>query len=301
MQRFFKSISPAFLRRIDHHLLINRPFIWATKIHHVLYWGLLGNLFAVIYAFLLPVSEPSPLSGTFVLMIPVAIGLVFWGKALQETGYWHHLVGAKPKFLLRNQFLFGLGCLLLTAIPVVYLQILDSRLQTAFVFSEDAGSIVMIQWLMIMLPLAWMIIELLAYMRFQQIIWTVGGGLLIFILELVVCSLMMMGEVGRSNAAPVLLLIFVLVQLFAFMIAAFNQEILSKAGRLWQSMCVVFSGLLLLILPILFWVNVTYLDKARTTFELIALCWFLGLLLAGTMWHLALRKRLMELQAQPAK
>ncbi|MDJ0509544.1 MAG: hypothetical protein QNJ64_09870 [Crocosphaera sp.] len=41
MKEFFK---PKFLKKIDRYLLLNYPQIWITKIHYVLFYGLLVNI-----------------------------------------------------------------------------------------------------------------------------------------------------------------------------------------------------------------------------------------------------------------
>lgn len=307
MQRFFTSISPAFLRRLDHQLLINRPFVWATRIHHVLYWGLLGNLFAVLYALLLPMSEydlPSPWSGTLVLVFPILIGLVLWGRSLQQTGYWDHLIGTKNKYLLRNQFLFGLGALVLSAMPIVFFAMVEYRsipvlLHYGLGPTESVG--VALRWALVIFPVIWMVVELFAYLRWAQILWTVVIGLGLVILETAVGGLLLMGS--NVNNSVVGLLALLLIQLCAFVVAAYNRELLSPAGRTWQTMALIFASLILLSLPtvIAACFAIGYDGGRFWSPTMFSSLWLGGLALAGTLWHTGFRRRIMELQSQPNK
>lgn len=44
---FILKISPAFLKRFDHYLRVNHPWIWATRIHLNLYFSVLLSLFFI--------------------------------------------------------------------------------------------------------------------------------------------------------------------------------------------------------------------------------------------------------------
>ncbi|MFK7923405.1 MAG: hypothetical protein AB8H47_15690 [Bacteroidia bacterium] len=307
MQRFFTALSPAFLSRLDHQLLINRPFIWATRIHHVLFWGLLGNLFALIYALLLPMSEDdltSPWSGTLVLIFPVLIGLVLWGRSLQQTGYWDHLVGTKSKDLLRNQFLFGLGALVLSAMPIVFFAVVEYRSIPALLhygLEHTESGDVALRWLLMIVPFIWMCVELFAYLRWIHILWTVVIGLGLVILETAVGGLLLMGS--NVNNSVVGLLALLLIQLFAFLVAAYNREILSPAGRAWQTMCLVFASIILMLCPMVLAGCFAIGSEGTNFWSPTMISWLIvgGLALAGSLWHLGFRRRIMELQAQPDK
>lgn len=52
----FKKIAPGFLNRIDTHLLTKYPVIWMSKIHYVLWFGLLLYLASTIIGFLVPIN-----------------------------------------------------------------------------------------------------------------------------------------------------------------------------------------------------------------------------------------------------
>ncbi|MEL7530356.1 MAG: hypothetical protein AAFN10_03570 [Bacteroidota bacterium] len=299
MQRFFATISPAFLRKLDQQLLINRPFLWATRIHHVLYWALLGNVFAACYAYLLPISGeniPSPWSGTIVLSLPVLSGLVFWAKSLQERGYWLHQKVIPQKSLLRNQALFGLGSLLISAIPVVFFSIVSMRLNSLMTYGDYEAIAFRQQWGILIFPFVWMMVEVFAYLRWHEILWAFVAGICLITLEIMVLGLMTFGASGAVG--PILLLVLFLVQLFAFTVNAYNLEVKSSAGRTWQAICLLFASLILLYLPIAIWMLISMPSKSFATDEML-MAWLLGLLLAGTIWHLGFRKRIMQIQAQP--
>ncbi|MDJ0898142.1 MAG: hypothetical protein QNJ55_04975 [Xenococcus sp. MO_188.B8] len=46
-------LNPKFLRKIDRYLLLNRPFLWSTRVHYVLYYGLLINIISILLTFIL--------------------------------------------------------------------------------------------------------------------------------------------------------------------------------------------------------------------------------------------------------
>ncbi|MEM6348523.1 MAG: hypothetical protein AAF927_31865 [Bacteroidota bacterium] len=300
MYRFIATISPAFLRKLDQNLLINHPFLWATRIHHVLYWALLGNIFATCYAFLLPINEqsiPSPWSGTIVLSLPILIALVLWAKSLQERAYWQHQKTVPDAVLGRNLLLFGLGSLLISVIPIVYFGIVSMRLNALIDYGNYEFISLREQWVWLIFPFFWMLVEVFAYLRWHQILWAFVIGISLFILESMFFGLAVAGSGG--NSAPAVLFLLFLVQLFAFTVSAYSSGVKSRFGRTWQTVCLVFSSLILLTIPTLFF-GVSRME-ANASFEKreLLFCWLVGLVLGASIWHFGFRKRILAIQAQP--
>ncbi|MEM6725914.1 MAG: hypothetical protein AAF598_17865, partial [Bacteroidota bacterium] len=57
---WMNRITPRFLTRLDHWLLVNHPFIWRTRIHVVAFWSLI-----VVNGLILGVTSIVPMSPRF--------------------------------------------------------------------------------------------------------------------------------------------------------------------------------------------------------------------------------------------
>jgi len=78
----FKKIAPGFVNRIDTYLLTNYPIIWISKIHYVLWFGLLLYLISALIGFFVPVDLTSRAdSGLWFLLLSVLSFIIswFWG------------------------------------------------------------------------------------------------------------------------------------------------------------------------------------------------------------------------------
>ncbi|MEM7104469.1 MAG: hypothetical protein AAF502_15135 [Bacteroidota bacterium] len=79
------KIQPAFLKKIDHYLLINNPVIWRTRVHYFLFYSLVvGNFIAFTAAVATPVKldnvmRISNFDMTYVIsMILMGFVAIFW-------------------------------------------------------------------------------------------------------------------------------------------------------------------------------------------------------------------------------
>ncbi|MCC5943681.1 MAG: hypothetical protein JJT94_02000 [Bernardetiaceae bacterium] len=81
MKRLQKLLTPPFLSRLDKHLLLNYPAIWATKVHYVLFYGVLSFVLLFGLTFLFPTTPASglPIVGTWIFLSVLAIvPTLFW-------------------------------------------------------------------------------------------------------------------------------------------------------------------------------------------------------------------------------
>ena len=81
MQRILRSLTPHWLRQLDHSLLISRPAIWATRIHFVLFYGgvALGIAALLGYYTASSVDQASDITfRTSYMIIPSALMFGFW-------------------------------------------------------------------------------------------------------------------------------------------------------------------------------------------------------------------------------
>lgn len=76
-----RKLIPNFLRNLDAYLLLNAPVIWISKIHYVLFFGLLMWLFSALIGFVIPINlfESQDLGIWYFLFTILAIvALCFW-------------------------------------------------------------------------------------------------------------------------------------------------------------------------------------------------------------------------------
>ncbi len=76
-----KKLIPPFLRRIDTYLLLNYPVAWISKIHVVLFYGLITWTLSALSGLIIPInlSETQDLGLWYFLFTILAIvALCFW-------------------------------------------------------------------------------------------------------------------------------------------------------------------------------------------------------------------------------
>ncbi|MDX2282850.1 MAG: hypothetical protein NW241_01750 [Bacteroidia bacterium] len=81
MMRLLDGLTPDFLKRWDHALLIRRPGLWSTRLHYVLVYGGAFSALLLIYSLFRPLSTRSvpdmPLETTL-SFLPAAAGVLIW-------------------------------------------------------------------------------------------------------------------------------------------------------------------------------------------------------------------------------
>ena len=143
MIRIFDQIIPTFLKKIDRKLLLNHPGIWASQIHYLIFFALIGLGFVLLNALLIPVQTwdiPDPDIGFAVLFVPCAFALAIWAWRISlfkvEKGFGIRNAG----IAFRDQLIYAAGILMLAALPFVYGQVLSSRIAQAvdpYTFNDD--------------------------------------------------------------------------------------------------------------------------------------------------------------------
>lgn len=126
MHRLLARLVPPFLRRLDQSLLLHHPAIWATRIHYVLFYGVLGLGLLTLHALSRPLALPDlPQPGANLAWLTLAAlaALAFWGW--QSRAF-------------RDQVPRGLGCWYLLGVsllalgPLLYTSLLTWRIDRAF-------------------------------------------------------------------------------------------------------------------------------------------------------------------------
>ena len=75
----FKKIAPGFLNRLDTYLLTNYPIVWISKIHYVLWFGLLLYLSSTAIGFLVPINLTSRADdGLWFVLLSVLSFVLSW-------------------------------------------------------------------------------------------------------------------------------------------------------------------------------------------------------------------------------
>lgn len=83
MKNFLSALIPGFLKRLDKRYLLSNPFMWMTKLHYVLFYGMAGFLLTVGVLFSYPVAEgnlPSfpPVIISVAVLTLIPLGLWFY-------------------------------------------------------------------------------------------------------------------------------------------------------------------------------------------------------------------------------
>ncbi|MCB0840452.1 MAG: hypothetical protein KDD99_27485, partial [Bacteroidetes bacterium] len=131
MRRKLRLFIPRFLKNLDQKLLINYPGIWSTKIHFVVFYGLVGLAIMGMYALSLPVdlsNVPDPNRSFRLASIPVGVFFLFWVYLISsrqvEKEFGH---GWKNSF--QSQFIYALAILIIAAIPVLSANMMSFKIR----------------------------------------------------------------------------------------------------------------------------------------------------------------------------
>ncbi|MBA2613299.1 MAG: hypothetical protein H0U95_15125 [Bacteroidetes bacterium] len=75
----FKKIAPGFLNRLDTYLLTNYPVVWISKIHYVLWFGLVLYFLSAAIGWLVPIDLTSKADdGLWYLLLSVLAFILSW-------------------------------------------------------------------------------------------------------------------------------------------------------------------------------------------------------------------------------
>lgn len=148
MYRIFQRLTPAFLRKLDHELLISRPGLWATRLHYLLFYWLIGAGLASILLMLMPIQfneVPRGENSTVMMMIVSAIALIAWAVQLAHYQPWKQGESHWRLHALRDQGIYALGVGLLLMLPLGFFMLHTQRLDNAIADAELARETEMIE------------------------------------------------------------------------------------------------------------------------------------------------------------
>ncbi len=151
MLRKLQALSPPFLKRLDHHLLIHYPALWATRIHQVIFFGSLAFGLLALKALFTPIKlqdVPDTETHFGLLMVPVALCAGLWAIRVYQFKPEKVFGERKAGQWMREQLIYILGILFMISGPIAYTVILnhkidhkiDDQLFAQDVFVLDMGS-----------------------------------------------------------------------------------------------------------------------------------------------------------------
>lgn len=76
-----KKLIPSFLKRLDQYLLLNHPLIWISKIHYILFYGVLLNAVSALIGWTIPLDliYPQDLALWYFLFSVISVVILcFW-------------------------------------------------------------------------------------------------------------------------------------------------------------------------------------------------------------------------------
>jgi hypothetical protein len=130
-----RPLVPGFLKKIDQKLLLNKPGIWSSRIHLVLYYGVLFILFLALLAFL----EPRDLRDytttkfwtAFVCIISV-IALTVWLIYLLRFNVFKKYGNIRPLHALGTFVLYFICTGIIVLFPYVHAAVESIRANAAY-------------------------------------------------------------------------------------------------------------------------------------------------------------------------
>ncbi len=125
-----KRFIPSFLKQIDNYLLLNHPIIWISKIHYVIFYGIITTVLSALSGIVIPVSLSHPQDLAlwyFLFTILAIIALCFW--------VYHNVIfNLEKKFGKRHWvdeykiFLVNFCCVfVLASFPIAFTAIYNAR------------------------------------------------------------------------------------------------------------------------------------------------------------------------------
>jgi hypothetical protein len=138
--KLLNKLVPSFLKKLDHHLLLNHRLIWETRFHYVLFYGLTALLGATalgyIYPMSLSLSLPSQYAIAGIVAVPSGILLLYWVYTQMQYSIEQNF-GKRFSGLALARFGIYTATFFLFALPSLQLgRILDNRMASLVSESE---------------------------------------------------------------------------------------------------------------------------------------------------------------------
>ncbi|MBX7241615.1 MAG: hypothetical protein K1X92_07690 [Bacteroidia bacterium] len=131
--RFLENLTPPFLKKLDKYLLLNRPNLWSTQIHHLLFWGSILNGLLIFAGFWYPVKlndVPHTEEVSFLTVIPVLIAFLAWVYKMSLHKAEAVFGQTNTSIQNRNVLIYLLGIFFLFSGPVIFGISLNKKIRT---------------------------------------------------------------------------------------------------------------------------------------------------------------------------
>ncbi|MEL6593789.1 MAG: hypothetical protein AAFQ68_27050 [Bacteroidota bacterium] len=313
MSRLLQNLSPRWLLRLEKRWLLRDPELWATRIIHVLFWGLLGLGLALTYAFYVPFGERHIrlwLWGSAVMGVLSLGAFVWWWRMLLRYPAAGQAGRLKGWLSIRNLILFVLGSAILSAIPVVFFEVIALRwyefMHDFAPFEGVAPEYLPFQqrhiwplWLMAGIPILTLLTDMAAHMRSREFWLTVGTTLGLIVL--ISLFLEILGK-GRNTALPLFVVMALVAQVRILVEWVFEDNPIPEHAIGAQVIFLGISSIHILIIPIAILTSIqlnVYIANPVALFNIQLCAWIIGTALAWLMWHIYFRPKVLDLYLKP--
>ncbi|MEM6261007.1 MAG: hypothetical protein AAGI38_00765, partial [Bacteroidota bacterium] len=139
MLRKIDLLLPGFLKRLDRYLLLNRPALWATKVHYALFFVMIGYALMGLHLAVNPIQPYDvPESGLYfgLLMIPAGLSFLWYTYQVSLFKVEKHSGQRNNAQNLRDQVVYFFIILLIAAGPIAYTGVHNSMVANKVTTSE---------------------------------------------------------------------------------------------------------------------------------------------------------------------
>ncbi|MEL7530357.1 MAG: hypothetical protein AAFN10_03575 [Bacteroidota bacterium] len=306
MRRLYQKITPTFLRRWDHQLLIHHPWVWATQIHHLAYWlgislvllGLTAWGQMLTYSPCIQADADS-IENTFDLIVLVEfLGLGIWLWTLTQNRWLESRLFLSMRQALKRFLLLSFGLLMWGLLPLFYAAFLYSAGRSLEVLlTEDFWPI---QWFIvfILIPFWCLLFEVAAYLKRAQFLAVLLGRLGLTMLSIFIFSFSELIGLDQNWLTGWGFIIFVLAEIILLLVVGYRSANKTKRVGL-QIIALAMLPIVMSLIQFFWFVGTLYeFFFEESPIGLNAFFGiYLGLMCATLLiWHLFLRKRIVDLQ-----
>lgn len=139
-----QKFVPGFLLELDRKWLLNRPLLWATRIHYVAFFGGIGAALVFLHSMIrnFPLHDiPNVEAEGLLMIIPVVLAVAFWAWSSSQyqavKGQGMESKGSSR----RNQAIYGGIVLAAMLLPAVYMLQVSERVANTISDTELAQDI----------------------------------------------------------------------------------------------------------------------------------------------------------------
>ncbi len=133
MKNIFQELTPHFLRKADNYLLLNSPHLWATRLHHLLFWAGLFNGLCWLSGWFFPFSLsriPYDFGQIVFIILGNIITFLIWVYQMSKYGVEARFGMTNPKLQAADTFLMLIGIAFIFSGPLFFNKGIKMNIQT---------------------------------------------------------------------------------------------------------------------------------------------------------------------------